>query len=126
MAKRNNVKTTAISVEPLVLMASMYDEYLYLDAVFVQKHQCLFGVKAELYNTVKADIDAYEGAYTMYQALRRRYHKELVCNSRLRYETRLLEWGELLYGEERWTSDKEREDYGIKKYKPKYYTKYRR
>ena len=106
-----------INSEPLVIMASMYEEYMYLDIVFVQKHQCLFGVKSELYNTVKADIEAYEGAYIMYKAARSKY----VKTSKDRYDTKLLDWGELLYGETRWDSDQERKEYGIKKFKPKYY-----
>lgn len=112
--KRKNTKT--VHTEPLVLMASMYDEYRYLDVVFVQNHMCLFGVKAELYNTVKASLDAYEGAYTLYKAARSKYCKSF----RDMRETRILEWGELLYGETRWDSDQERKDYGIKTFKPKY------
>lgn len=113
MAKR----TQKVHVEPLVLMASMYHEYLYLDEVFVKNRQCLFGVKSELYNTVKADLDKYEGAYLMYQAATEKYKKTMSFRDKC--ETQLLEWGELLYGEVRYSSDKEREQYGIKEYKYK-------
>lgn len=120
--KKTNVTTKPINAEPLVLMASMYDEYMYLDEVFVKNHQCLFGVKAELYNTVKADLDKYEGAYIMYQAALKKYSNQCryTTNSRNYWDTRLLSWGELLYGEGRWNSSKERKQYGIKEYKPKY------
>ena len=116
------VKTTKVTIntESLILMASMYDEYKYLDTVFVQKRQCLFGVKAELYNTVKANLNAYEGAYILYQAARKRYHKSYGYFDARSWDIRLLDWGELLYGEVRWSSDKERAQYGIKAYKPKY------
>lgn len=110
-----------VNPEPLVLMASMYDEYLYLDIVFVQKHQCLFGVKAELYNMVKANLDAYEGAYTLYKAALKKYYKQFMCDYRTKHQVDLLNWGVLLYGEERWDTNKERIQYGIKKYKPKYH-----
>lgn len=119
MAKTTTNKVT-INTEPLVLMASMYDEYLYLDIMFVQKHQCLFGVKAELYNTVKANLDTYEGAYTLYKAACKKYSKQLYISYRLRKQIRLLDWGELLYGETRYDSDKERKEYNIKAYKPKH------
>lgn len=109
-------------VDSLILMASMYDEYLYLDIAFVKEHKCLFGVKSELYNTVKANKDAYEGAYLLYRALYKRFHKEIIrLNFSTKVETELLDWGELLYGETRYDSDKERKDYGIKEFKPKWY-----
>jgi hypothetical protein len=118
MAKTSRV---TVNPEPLVLMASMYDEYLYLDIVFVQKHQCLFGVKAELYNTVKANLDAYEGAYILYKAAYKKYYNQFKYNYQLMSKVDLLDWGMLLYGEIRWCSNKERKDYGIKEYKPKYH-----
>lgn len=116
MAKTSRV---TVNPEPLVLMASMYDEYMYLDIAFVQRHQCLFGVKAELYNMVKDNLDAYEGAYMLYKAARKRYHKSYGYFDARSWDIRLLDWGELLYGETRWSSDKERAQYGIKEYKPK-------
>lgn len=121
MGKTKTRKTRKVTVnpEPLVLMASMYDEYLYLDTVFVQKHQCLFGVKAELYNTVKADLDKYEGAWLLYEATYNKYYTQFRYNYQLKHQVDLLDWGVLLYGEERWDSDEERSQYGIKKYRPK-------
>lgn len=116
------IKTSRVTVnpEPLVVMASMYDEYKYLDIVHVQKHQNLFGVKAELYNMVKADLDAYEGAYMLYQAACKRYYKSYGYFDARDWNIRLLDWGEILYGEVRYCSDKERAQYDIKEYKPKY------
>lgn len=121
---KDNRKNVTINTEPLILMASMYDEYLYLDITFVQNHQCLFGVKSELYNTVKANLDAYEGAYILYRAAQKRYHEQLIGNPEKKMQIRLLDWGELLYGETRWSSDEERAEYGIRaynKYKKKKY-----
>ena len=115
-----NTKKRPVTVnpEPLVLMASLYDEYLYLDTMFVQRHQCLFGVKAELYNMVKANIDVYEGAYLLYKAAYKKYYTRF--DYRTRHQIELLDWGVLLYGEERYSSEKERSQYGIKMYKPKF------
>ena len=111
----NNTKQY-LNPEPLVLMASMYREYVYLDINFVQKHQCLFGVKAELYNMVKADLVAYEGAYNMWENAYKKYAYSKQCSYKTRKQMQLLDWGELLYGEVRFCSDKERKQYGIKFY----------
>ena len=111
-------KKMTANTEPLIYMASLYNEYLYLDTVFVQRHQCLFGVKAELYNMVKANIDVYEGAYLLYKAAYKKYYTQF--DYRTRHQIELLDWGVLLYGEERYSSEKERSQYGIKMYKPKF------
>lgn len=108
-----------VTPDPLVYMASMYAEYCYLEHTFVQNHQVLFGVKAELYNMVKAELDVYEGAWHLYCAACKKYSKYICYNYYSKRQTDLMEWGELLYGEVRYDSDKERKQYGIKKYQPK-------
>ena len=90
-----NTKKTPVTVnpEPLVLMASLYDEYLYLDTMFVQRHQCLFGVKAELYNLVNSNLDAYEGAYLLYKAAYKKYYAQVDYYTK--HQVELLKWGTL-------------------------------
>ena len=107
--------TKNITPDPLVYMASMYAEYCYLDHTFIQKHQCLFGVKAELYDMVRAEIDRYEGAWHLYWAACKKY---CVPYQKKNSGTNLLDWGELLYGEVRFDSSTERKQYRIKPYNP--------
>lgn len=54
------------TIEELYLAASMYNEYKFLEETFLNKHWVLFGVKQELVDVVRADLEMYEAAYNMY------------------------------------------------------------
>lgn len=94
----NNTATATINVEPIVLMASMFNVVTAAQVVEVKLEANAKVVFDELKETVAANFYAYEGAYELYDALCSRFCVEIERSYGYRKATRLLSFGELCYG----------------------------